>query len=150
MHVDRNDQICKLLISDVSESLNILEDLLMSTPVGVVYDRLLTAATWSISIGYGSGNPPPFWKKDILTKAWEMHQDGLLTLADDLASAPYRPTSAMLKVSVLKWKRGGIPKNNAPAPALTEPQSQIQQEMRTLSLSKFATMVKSKLDMQQI
>ena len=76
--------------------------------------------------------------------------DGLLTLADDLASAPYRPTSAMLKVSVLKWKRGGIPKNNAPAPALTEPQSQIQQEMRTLSLSKFATMVKSKLDMQQI
>ena len=150
LHVDRNDQICKLLISDVTESLSILEDLLMSTPVGVVYDRLLTAATWAISIGYGSGNPPPFWKKDILTKAWEMHQDGLLILADDLASAPYRPTSAMLKVSVLKWKRGGIPKNNAPTPALTEPQSQIQQEMRTLSLSKFATMVKSKLDMQQI
>ena len=146
LHVDRNDQICKLLISDVSQSLIILEDLLMSTPVGVVYDRLLTAATWSISIGYGSGKPPPFWKKDILTKAWDLHQDGLLALADDLASAPYRPTSAMLKVSVLKWKKGGIPKNNAPLPAFTEPQGQIREEMRTLSLSKFATMVKSKLD----
>jgi DNA polymerase III subunit gamma/tau len=146
LHVDRNDQICNLLTCDVHESLSIIEDLLTTTPVGVVYDRLLTACTWAISIGYGSRKPPPFWKVDILNQAWQMHQDNLLILADDLATSPLRPTKAMLKVSVLKWKRGGVQKLSLPKTAVGIPESQPQQETSPISLSMFATMVKSKLD----
>ena len=146
LHVDRNDQICNLLTCDLSQSLSLLDELLTSTPVGVIYDRLLTATTWAISIGYGSGSPPPFWKKEVLRQAWDIHTDNLLSLADDLASAPYRPTGAMLKICILKWKKGGIVKNIAPQTLLSEPQSQISEEKQTLSLSRFASMVKSKVD----
>lgn len=147
LHVDRNEIVCKLLVEDLQTSLSLIEDLLSSSPVGVIYDRLLTATTWAMSIGFGSGNPPPFWNKEILTKAWEIHQTGLLTLSQYLANAPLRPTGSMLKVEFLKWKLGGgvevQPKKNTPLRSFKE-EKQVSEQ--SISLSMFASMVKSKLD----
>lgn len=153
LHVDRNDQISQLLVEDTPNALGIIDDLLGSSPVGVLYDRLLTATSWAITIGLNAGNPPPFWKKDILEKAWDMHQTNLLLLADALASAPLRPTGAMFKVDFLKWSMygGQIPqrqesvlvKKDLP---LETPKEGNVKENQSMSLSMFASLVKSKLE----
>lgn len=153
LHVDRNDLISQLLVEDTPNALGIIDDLLANSPVGVLYDRLLTATSWAISIGLNAGNPPPFWKKDILEKAWEMHQTNLLHLADALASAPIRPTGAMFKVDFLKWSMWGGQKpirqeanNYKKETSLKEPEQENIKEIKSISLSSFASMVKSKLE----
>jgi DNA polymerase III subunit gamma/tau len=153
LHVDRNDQISQLLIEDTPNALGIIDDLLGSSPVGVLYDRLLTATSWAITIGLNAGNPPPFWKKDILEKAWDMHQTNLLVLADALATAPLRPTGAMFKVDFLKWSMygGQIPQRQESVfvkkdlPVETPKEGNVK-ENQSMSLSMFASLVKSKLE----
>lgn len=155
LHVDRNDLISQLLVEDTSNALSIIDDLLANSPVGVLYDRLLTATSWAISIGLNAGSPPPFWKKEILEKAWEMHQTNLLHLADALASAPIRPTGAMFKVDFLKWSMWGgqnslrqEANNYKKEISLKEPEQEIIKEINSISLSTFASMVKSKLEIK--
>lgn len=149
LHVERNDVICKMLLADNGETMGLADDLLQSTPVGVAYDRLMTASMMAIGLGMGSANPPPFWNREMLSEAWSRHQLNLLTLADSLASRPIRPTSAMFKCDLLKWKLGGLPDmvgtlNETQVPvSVQEPKPVVQ----TMSLSAFSSLVKGYLKM---
>lgn len=106
LHVDRNDLICKLLVSEGSDLLRISDEVLSSTPVGIAFDRLLSATMFSISLGLGAGNPPPYWNKDILTEAWEKKGEGLIHLAEAISSKPRKSTEALFKCELLKWSKG--------------------------------------------
>lgn len=130
LHVDRNDLLCQILLSTGSEALKICEDVLGNTPPSVAFERLLSATMFSISMGLGAGNPPPYWNKEVLKKAWDKHGDYLLTLADMISSKPRRATEAMFKCEVLKWTQGGhvvyappVPQARVVAPE-TPPQNQ--------------------------
>jgi len=104
LHVDRNDLICELLISDEKRTLELCEEILATTPVGVAFERLLSATMFSISLGYGSSNPPPYWRVEILEQAWEQNGVNLLRLAENISSVPRKPSVAMFKCEILKWK----------------------------------------------
>jgi hypothetical protein len=107
LHVDRNDNICKILISDPSECMDLVEDLVSRSPIGILYDRLLTACMYSIEIGLGisSKRIPPYWDKDILTEAWSKYGNELLSFADQISSRPSKNlSSSMFKCDILKWK----------------------------------------------
>lgn len=107
LHVDRNDNICKILISDPSECMDLVEDLVSRSPIGVLYDRLLTACMYSIEIGLGISNKkiPPYWDKEILTQAWSKYGNELLSFADQISSRPSKNlSSSMFKCDILKWK----------------------------------------------
>lgn len=108
LHVDRNDLLCKILISEGAEALKICESVLSSTPPSVAFERLLSATMFSISLGMGAGNPPPYWNKEVLEEAWGKHGSRLLSLAEGLASKPRRATEAMFKCEVLKWTSGFV------------------------------------------
>jgi DNA polymerase III subunit gamma/tau len=148
LHVERNDVVCKMLLAENAEALSLAEDLLLSTPVGVAYDRLMGASMMAVSMGMGASTPPPFWNKELLKQAWDKHQLNLLTLADSLASRPLRPTSAMFKCDLLKWKMGGVPTmvmGMLNQPINNEPSVEPVIEDRQISLSDFVTMVKREL-----
>ena len=106
LHVDRNDLICKLLVSEGSDLLRISDEVLSSTPVGIAFDRLLSATMFAISLGLGAGTPPPYWNKDILTEAWERKGEGLIHLAEAISSKPRKSTEALFKCELLKWSKG--------------------------------------------
>lgn len=120
LHVDRNDLICKLLVSDEKEALRISDEVLSSTPVGVAFDRLLSATMLAISLGMGVGNPPPYWNKDVLSQAWEKNGDKLIFLAEAISSKPRRSTEALFKCELLKWLRFRGVKIEAVAPSTEE------------------------------
>lgn len=103
LHVDRNDTICKLLTADAKGILSLSESLLTSTPVGIAYERLISAVMYSIGLGMGVGAPPPYWDKDILLEGYQKHGDRLLDLAEQLSSRPSRVTGAMFKCDLLRW-----------------------------------------------
>lgn len=105
LHVDRNDLLCELLIADGVQILTLCEEVLTHTPVGVAYERLLTATMLAISLGLKASVPPPYWNKTLLEKAWEKRGSGLLDLAEVLASAPRRATEAVFKCDLLKWSK---------------------------------------------
>ena len=152
LHVDRNDVVCNLLIKDNSESLNLSEELLQTTPVGIAYDRLLNASMLAVSLGMKASVPPPYWNKALLEEAWSIHGINLLKLADSLASRPLRPTSGMFKCDLLKWKIGGfdVHVSQPVYPAIKEPLLQQEKQdssekIEELSLSTFISMVKELL-----
>lgn len=147
LHVERNDVICQMLLAENAEAMGLADDLLQSTPVGVAYDRLMNASMMAISMGMGSGNPPPFWNKEMLKRAWDKYQLGLLTLADSLASRPLRPTSAMFKCDLLKWKMGGLPSfvGIVDQPQVTPIDHSPQKPEPSLTLSGFSNLVKEYL-----
>jgi DNA polymerase III subunit gamma/tau len=105
LHVDRNDLLCELLLAEGSQVLSISEEVLTHTPVGVAYERLLTATMLAISLGLKASVPPPYWNKALLERAWEKRGAGLLELADVLSSAPKRATEAVFKCDLLKWSK---------------------------------------------
>ncbi len=160
LHVDRNDTICKMLLSNGGESLALADELLESTPVGTAYDRLLSACMYAVSLGLGAGSPPPYWNKEEIQRIWDTYGLSLVTLSDSLASRPIRPTSAMFKCDLLKWKMGGLP---SITPSLVIPTAQqpiqVQQpiaiptasptisggQVSNLSLTDFARLVKGYL-----
>ena len=106
LHVDRNDLICKLSVSEGADILRISDEVLSSTPVGIAFDRLLSATMFSIGLGLGAGTPPPYWNKDILSKAWEKKGEGLIHLAEAISSKPRKSTEALFKCELLKWSKG--------------------------------------------
>jgi hypothetical protein len=140
--------ICNLLLGDNAEALSQVDELLQSTPVGIAYDRLQSACMFAISLGMKASVPPPYWNREMLQRAWDNHGIGLLSLADDLASRPIRPTGGMFKCDLLKWKIGGLqPRQVAqtfspPILAVEAPKEQSKPETPTLSLSAFTNMVK--------
>lgn len=122
LHVDRNDLICKLLVSEEKEALRIADDVLSNTPVGVAFDRLLSATMYAVSLGMGAGEPPPYWSKEILSKAWEKNGDKLILLAEAISSKPRRSTEALFKCEILKWLRFESLKSGVVAPLHTQAQ----------------------------
>jgi DNA polymerase III subunit gamma/tau len=147
LHVDRNDVICNLLLSDNASALGQVDDLLQSTPVGIAYDRLQSACMFSISLGMKAGIPPPYWDRGMLQEAWDKHGITLLSLADSLASRPIRPTGGMFKCDLLKWKVGGLQNHITQTPKILITQKNDlrenpKEEKETLSLSDFTLMVK--------
>ena len=113
LHVDRNDLICKLLVSEEKQILRLCEEILSSTPVGIAFERLLSATMYSISLGFGSGSPPSYWNKEILQEAWDTHGVDLLRLAEGASSVPRKPNISMFKCEVLKWKLSKRPQGVA-------------------------------------
>lgn len=109
LHVDRNDLICKLLVSGGSDLLSISDEVLATTPVGVAFDRLLSATMYAISLGMGAGAPPPYWNKETLSRAWAEKGSGLIELAEALSSKPRRATEALFKCELLKWSKHTFP-----------------------------------------
>lgn len=105
LHVDRNDLICKLLVSSGAEMLSISDEVLANTPTGVAFERLLSATMYAISLGMGAGAPPPYWNRDILSRAWEEKGTRLIELAEALSSKPKRATEALFKCELLKWSK---------------------------------------------
>ena len=93
-------------MSEGSDLLRISDEVLSSTPVGIAFDRLLSATMFAISLGLGAGNPPPYWNKDILTEAWERKGEGLIHLAEAISSKPRKSTEALFKCELLKWSKG--------------------------------------------
>ena len=126
LHVDRNDQICKLLISEGAETLRLCDDILSSTPVGVAFDRLLSATMFSISLGLGSGTPPPFWNKSILLEAWEKRGERLIDLAEAISSKPRRSTESLFKCELYKWVRQRTVFSQVVASQIVETQNKFQ------------------------
>lgn len=108
LHIDRNDIMAKILVSDQKESMDLLSKVLENTPVGVAYDRLIEASMWAIKIGYGITGIPPYWNMALLKEAWEMNGQKLLILADELSGKPLRPTNSMLICDIMKWKSGAV------------------------------------------
>jgi DNA polymerase-3 subunit gamma/tau len=154
LHVDRNDIVCKILLADNQEALSLVEDMLQSTPVGIAYDRLMEASMLAIGLGMGASTPPPYWNRKMLEEAWGKHGMQLLSLADSLASRPHRPTQAMFKCELLKWKVGGlvnlVPAHIAPSPQQIPVSSGVlppaPQQEKSISVSAFASMVKRYLE----
>lgn len=109
LHVDRNDLICKLLLAEGADLLSISDEVLANTPVGVAFERLLSATMFSISLGLEAGSPPPYWNREILKKAWEKKGALLIELAEALSSKPKRATEALFKCELLKWSRESFP-----------------------------------------
>lgn len=108
LHVDRNDVVCQILLEDADKALELCEDLVSDTPVGVAYERLLAGAMFSVEIGLGVGNPPPYWNRPLLKQAYDKYGMRLLAFSELLSSRPMRGvTSAMFKCDVLKWKMDG-------------------------------------------
>lgn len=148
LHVDRNDVICNLLLSENAQSLSLVDELLQSTPVGISYDRLQSACMLAISLGMKAGTPPPYWNRDLLQVIWDRHGMSLLTLADSLASRPIRPTGGMFKCDLLKWKIGGIQTIQVAQPVVEQKtvveavETPIVNKNPALSLSEFSSMVK--------
>lgn len=148
LHVDRNDVICQLLLSDNSKSLSLVDELLQSTPVGIAYDRLQSACMFAISLGMKAGVPPPYWNRPLLQEIWDKYGMPLLSLADSLASRPIRPTGGMFKCDLLKWKIGGVQTLQVPQAnfeekiPVSEPQVDKPPPKKQLSLSEFSKMVK--------
>jgi len=109
LHTDRNDTVCQILFSEPSVVLDLCDSLIENTPVGVAYERIITASMFSVGIGLNSTMPPPYWDKVTLTKVYEKYGIGLLGLVDALSSRPSKGlTLAMLKCDVIKWKLGGV------------------------------------------
>jgi len=108
LHVDRNDQICQLLVSEGAETLRLCDEVLASTPVGVAFDRLLSATMFSISLGMGAGEPPPYWNRQVLLDAWSKRGASLVSLAEAISSKPRRSTEALFKCELLKWAGHGL------------------------------------------
>ena len=153
LHVDRNDLICELLISDEKKTLQLCDEILSTTPVGVAFERLLSATMFSISLGYGSGSPPPYWNKDVLNQAWEDRGIDLLRLAESISSVPRKPTFSMFKCEVLKWKlplkakavssiRVNVEKNIEKKEPLSSKEPNKVKEKESMSLSSFIKLVK--------
>lgn len=159
LHVDRNDALCRLLLAEGGDSLKLCESVLSSTPPSVAFERLLSATMFSISMGMGAGEPPPYWNKEILKEAWEKHGQRLLNLAEGLASKPRRATEAMFKCEVLKWTSGFVPQVQsvsapppprrvvAPAPepknqTAPKPHKENTTDLPQVSLMEFAKWVK--------
>lgn len=157
LHVDRNDLICQLLLAEGSQVLHLCDEILSATPVGVAYERLLSATMYSISLGLKASAPPPYWNRSILEQAWEKRGSSLLDLADVISSSPRRATDAMFKCEMLKWGKA-LPRvvREATAPATyaethvnkeTAPKPQIAEkphkEFNEISLMEFARKVKA-------
>lgn len=128
LHVDRNDQICQLLVSEGAETLRLCDEVLASTPVGVAFDRLLSATMFSISLGMGAGSPPPYWNKQVLLDAWSKRGASLVSLAESISSKPRRSTEALFKCELLKWAGHGLSVPQVVAPPSTPLSSPIQTE----------------------
>lgn len=153
LHVDRNDLICELLISDEKKTLELCDEILSTTPVGVAFERLLSATMYSISLGYGSSSPPPYWNKEVLSKAWDLRGVDLLRLAESVSSVPRKPTFSMFKCEVLKWKLPQssytglkMPNENKTPPVIKphslENKDKKVEEKESMSLSSFIKLVK--------
>ena len=109
LHVDRNDVVCRILLSDQDESLGLCESLVSSTPVGIAYERLMTAAMFAVGLGMGTSNPPPYWDRDTLKECFDKYGYDLLGFVDQVSSRPRQGlTGALLKCDVLKWKIGAV------------------------------------------
>jgi DNA polymerase III subunit gamma/tau len=105
LHVDRNDVVCKILLSDKTEAMGLCEELVSNTPIGIAYERLMTAAMFAVGLGMGTSNPPPYWNKEVLKRCFEKYEYGLLEFVDQISTRPRQGlTSALLKCDVLKWK----------------------------------------------
>lgn len=157
LHVDRNDQICEVLVSDSKRALSLSEDILQSAPAGVAIERLLTATMFAISLGMGTGEPPPYWNKEVLVRAWDKYGLQLLSLAESLSEKPKKATPALFKCEVLKWKMSAegqriIPPTptratepqiveTAPKPIEIKESVEKEEEMVELSLMEFAKVV---------
>lgn len=109
LHVDRNDVVCRILLSDRDEAIGLCEDLISNTPVGIAYERLMTAAMFAVGLGLGTSNPPPYWDRETLTKCFEKYGYDLLGFVDQISSRPRQGlTGALLKCDVLKWKLDAV------------------------------------------
>lgn len=109
LHVDRNDVVCRILISDRDEAIGLCEDLVSNTPVGIAYERLMAAAMFAIGLGLGTSNPPPYWDRETLRKCFDKYGYGLLDFVNQISTRPRQGlTGALLKCDVLKWKIGTI------------------------------------------
>lgn len=108
LHVDRNDVVCQILKEDHVKALELCDELVSNTPVGVAYDRLLAASMFAVEIGLGTSTPPPYWNRTFLKEAYDKYGLSLLGLADTLATRPGKGlTTALLKCDVIKWKLSG-------------------------------------------
>lgn len=155
LHVDRNDTICKMLLGSGAECLKLADELLESTPVGTAYDRVLSASMYAVSLGMGAGMPPPYWNREDLQTLWDTQGMNLLSLSDSLASRPLRPTPAMFKCDLLKWKVGGVPQivpiyatpveTPKSVPTATK-HEETKRDTKQMSLSDFASLVKGYLN----
>jgi hypothetical protein len=74
---------------------------------------------------------------DILRQAWLKNGNTLLSLADELASKPLRPTNAMLICDLMKWKIGF--KNEV---VLEEKNNNVEKKVEKLNLPMFFSIVK--------
>lgn len=122
LHVDRNDVVCQILKEDHVKALELCDELVSNTPVGVAYDRLLAASMFSVEIGLGTSSPPPYWNRILLKEAFDKYGLSLLGLADTLASRPSKGlTASLLKCDVVKWKLSGTNLNPPPVTVETHP-----------------------------
>lgn len=105
LHVDRNDVVCKILLSDKADAMELCEELVSNTPIGIAYERLMTAAMFAVGLGMGTSSPPPYWNKEVLKQCFEKYEYKLLEFVDQISTRPRQGlTSALLKCDVLKWK----------------------------------------------
>jgi len=159
LHVDRNDTICQILLSDTHDCIDLVDDLVSRSPVGVAYERLLTACMYAIEIGLTGKKIPPFWDQALLKKVWNKYENGLLSFADQIASRPTKNlSSAMFKCDILKWKlnfsniskdkkvnsiQQEIQKLNTPKIANPSTETAIKELQEKMTIAKFSLLVKS-------
>lgn len=150
LHVDRNDVVCRILLSDRDEAIGLCEDLISNTPVGIAYERLMTAAMFAVGLGLGTSNPPPYWDRETLTKCFEKYGYDLLGFVDQISSRPRQGlTGALLKCDVLKWKLGTVASQSTgtsisfkeKSEALTDKPENKSEECVRLSVSAFTRRV---------
>ena len=113
LHMERNDNICDILLSvgDVGVMMKRLRDVLLLTPVSVVYEKLIDCSMSVVGIVLGSDTKPAvYWnERKIREIGVRVEVDVLMELVGVLGSKPVRATGNMLICDVIRVL-GGIKK----------------------------------------
>ena len=106
LHMDRNDQVCDVLVGlgsrDSGVVLKKLREVLEVTPVSVVYEKLIECSMVVVGVLLGEGKVGVNWnEKKIREIGSKVVVGDLLGLVEKLGSKPNRATSSMLICDVL-------------------------------------------------
>ena len=106
LHMERNDNICDILLSigNGGEMMKKLREVLLVTPVSVVYEKLIDCSMSVVGLVLGSEiKPAVYWnEKKIREIGGRVDVGVLMELVGVLGSKPVRATGNMLICDVLK------------------------------------------------
>ncbi|NDB58251.1 AAA family ATPase [bacterium] len=141
LHMDRNDGVCEVLLSvgDDGKIMRELKELLLITPVSVLYEKLIECSMSVVGLMYEI-KPAIYWNEGKLRRIGaSVIVEKLMELVETLGSKPVRATGNMLICDVMRVL-GGVRKKRVVEEKEEEKEEKVE-ESEKMNLLKYISVV---------